>query len=122
MPSGRESFQPLGETPPILQGHADFSNVWKSLDEEFGAAVAPDLPDGFAEAFAARSFHGFADVDGFFRQKIDAPFVAWFNASVVGRNAWAGKQLSGPDVDAHFQTYWDSYARISSVTLTEFGA
>ena len=122
MSSQAQELAPFGVTAPVEEGYADFSNVWSSDDAEFAVTSVPDLPPGLAETFGATTFAGFADIDAFFKAKTAASFIAWFNGAVANRGAFAGKAISGANVDAHFQTFWDSYARSSPVTLMEFVA
>src|ERR1700733_8818271 len=134
--NGREGFEmtdraivpatgdePFGETPPVLDGFADFAQAW--TEQEGGGLEAPisappDLPAGFAESFGAQKLQNAADINEFFTRKVGQPFIGWFNSTIAGRGSWGQKSISGPDVVSNFDAFWDAYCQSQAVSLMEF--
>ena len=88
--------------------------------EPEAVAVSPDLPNGFAAFAAAKLFHGAAEIQQFFTQKVGAAFIPWFNTKIANRDAFKDKSIAGAHLQERFDSFWNGYAQAGPVSLTEF--
>lgn len=114
----------LSQNVPLLSDHADFGGIWSSdeIQTIVAATPAPDLPQGYAEQFAAIRFKSSSDIDDFFKSRTRVDFLNWFTANVADRRYWARMTLSDdPSLPSRFDTIFDNRIHgcpARSLTLT----
>lgn len=108
-------------SPPLLEGRADFAEVWSIEDaDRIIASIPPsDIASADAKSYAAVVFSKFEDIEVFFRRFNDSSFIGWFNSQVSDRKYWAGKSIKESSY-RDYASFWSSYLRSRRLTLMEY--
>lgn len=82
------------------------------------------VPSPIVHAAAAARFQSGTDIEDFFRTRVNAHFIDWFNAICSNKQAWASKAVGATeDVKSRFRQIWDNIPAMfdsDSINLLQF--